>query len=141
LRTYIPKANEIERKWYVVDASGQVLGRLATKIATVLRGKNKPQFTPHLDTGDFVVVVNAEKVRLTGKKADIKTYSHYTGYPGGLKQEVFSDIQRRHPERLVEWAVWGMLPHSRLGKQQIKKLKVYRGAAHPHQAQKPVNLI
>ena len=141
MRTYIPKANEIERKWYVVDASGQVLGRLATKIATVLRGKNKPQFTPHLDTGDFVVVINAEKVRLTGKKADIKTYSHYTGYPGGLKQEVFSDIQRRHPERLVEWAVWGMLPHSRLGKQQIKKLKVYRGAAHPHQAQKPVNLI
>jgi large subunit ribosomal protein L13 len=141
LRTYIPKANEIERKWYVVDAGGQVLGRLATKIATVLRGKNKPQFTPHLDTGDFVVVVNAERVRLTGKKAEIKTYSHYTGYPGGLKQEVFSDIQRRHPERLVEWAVWGMLPHSRLGKQQIKKLKVYRGAAHPHQAQKPVNLI
>jgi len=140
LRTYIPKADEIERKWYVVDAGGQVLGRLATKIATVLRGKNKPQFTPHLDTGDFVVVVNAEKVRLTGKKADIKTYSHYTGYPGGLKQEVFSDVQRRHPERLVEWAVWGMLPHSRLGKQQIKKLKVYRGAAHPHQAQKPENL-
>jgi len=140
LRTYIPKANEIERKWYVVDAGGQVLGRLATRIATVLRGKNKPQFTPHLDTGDFVVVVNAEKVRLTGKKADIKTYSHYTGYPGGLKQEVFSDVQRRHPERLVEWAVWGMLPHSRLGKQQIKKLKVYRGAAHPHQAQKPENL-
>ena len=140
MRTYIPKADEIERKWYVVDAGGQVLGRLATKIATVLRGKNKPQFTPHLDTGDFVVVVNAEKVRLTGKKADIKTYSHYTGYPGGLKQEVFSDVQRRHPERLVEWAVWGMLPHSRLGKQQIKKLKVYRGAAHPHQAQKPENL-
>jgi len=140
LRTYIPKANEIERKWYVVDASELVLGRLATKIATVLRGKNKPQFTPHLDVGDFVVVINAEKVRLTGKKADIKTYSHYTGYPGGLKQEVFSDVQRRHPERLVEWAVWGMLPHSRLGKQQIKKLKVYRGTAHPHQAQKPENL-
>ena len=140
MRTYIPKANEIERKWYVVDASGLVLGRLATKIATVLRGKNKPQFTPHLDGGDFVVVINAEKVRLTGKKADIKTYSHYTGYPGGLKQEVFSDVQRRHPERLVEWAVWGMLPHSRLGKQQIKKLKVYRGTAHPHQAQKPENL-
>ena len=140
MRTYIPKANEIERKWYVVDASGLVLGRLATRIATVLRGKNKPQFTPHLDVGDFVVVVNAEKVRLTGKKADIKTYSHYTGYPGGLKQEVFSDVQRRHPERLVEWAVWGMLPHSRLGKQQIKKLKVYRGVTHPHQAQKPENL-
>jgi len=140
LRTYIPKENEIERKWYVVDASGLVLGRLATKIATVLRGKNKPQFTPHLDVGDFVVVVNAEKVRVSGKKADIKTYSHYTGYPGGLKQQVFSDVQRRHPERIIEYAVWGMLPHSRLGKQQFKKLKVYRGAAHPHQAQKPENL-
>jgi large subunit ribosomal protein L13 len=140
LRTYIPKENEIERKWYVVDASGQVLGRLATKIATVLRGKNKPQFTPHLDAGDFVVVVNAEKVRVSGKKADIKTYSHYTGYPGGLKQQVFSKVQRRHPERIIEYAVWGMLPHSRLGKQQFKKLKVYRGAAHPHQAQKPENL-
>jgi len=140
LRTYIPKPNEVERKWYVVDASGQVLGRLATKIATVLRGKNKPQFTPHLDVGDFVVVVNAEKVRVSGKKADIKTYSHHTGYPGGLKQQVFSDLQRRHPERIIEYAVWGMLPHSRLGKQQIKKLKVYRGAAHPHQAQKPENL-
>lgn len=140
MRTYIPKAGEIERKWYVVDASDMVLGRLATKIATVLRGKNKPQFTPHLDTGDFVVVVNAEKVRLTGKKADIKTYSHYTGYPGGLKQDVFSTLQRRHPERIIEYAVWGMLPHSRLGKQQIKKLKVYRGAAHPHHAQKPENL-
>jgi large subunit ribosomal protein L13 len=140
LRTYIPKENEIERKWYVVDASGQVLGRLATKIATVLRGKNKPQFTPHLDAGDFVVVVNAEKVRVSGKKADIKTYSHYTGYPGGLKQQVFSEVQRRHPERIIEYAVWGMLPHSRLGKQQFKKLKVYRGAAHPHQAQKPENL-
>lgn len=140
MRTYVPKAGEIERKWYVVDASDMVLGRLATKIATVLRGKNKPQFTPHLDTGDFVVVVNAEKVRLTGKKADIKTYSHYTGYPGGLKQDVFSTLQRRHPERIIEYAVWGMLPHSRLGKQQIKKLKVYRGAAHPHHAQKPENL-
>jgi large subunit ribosomal protein L13 len=140
LRTYIPKENEIERKWYVVDASGQVLGRLATKIATMLRGKNKPQFTPHLDVGDFVVVVNAEKVRVSGKKADIKTYSHYTGYPGGLKQQVFSDIQRRHPERIIEYAVWGMLPHSRLGRQQFKKLKVYRGPAHPHQAQKPENL-
>lgn len=140
MRTYIPKPNEVERKWYVVDASGQVLGRLATKIATVLRGKNKPQFTPHLDVGDFVVVVNAEKVRVSGKKADIKTYSHHTGYPGGLKQQVFSDLQRRHPERIIEYAVWGMLPHSRLGKQQIKKLKVYRGAAHPHQAQKPENL-
>jgi large subunit ribosomal protein L13 len=140
LRTYIPKENEIERKWYVVDASGQVLGRLATKIATMLRGKNKPQFTPHLDVGDFVVVVNAEKVRVSGKKADIKTYSHYTGYPGGLKQQVFSDVQRRHPERIIEYAVWGMLPHSRLGRQQFKKLKVYRGTAHPHQAQKPENL-
>jgi large subunit ribosomal protein L13 len=140
LRTYIPKANEVERKWYVVDASGKVLGRLATKIATMLRGKNKPQFTPHLDAGDFVVVVNADKVVVSGKKAGIKTYSYYSGYPGGLKQEVFADVQRRHPERIIEWAVWGMLPHSRLGRQQFKKLKVYRGAAHPHQAQKPENL-
>lgn len=140
MRTYIPKANEVERKWYVVDASGKVLGRLATKIASVLRGKNKPQFTPHLDAGDFVVVVNAEKVVVSGKKAGIKTYSHYSGYPGGLKQEVFVDVQRRHPERIIEWAVWGMLPHSRLGRQQFKKLKVYRGAAHPHQAQKPESL-
>jgi large subunit ribosomal protein L13 len=121
----------------LVDASGKVLGRLATKIATLLRGKNKPQFTPHLDVGDFVVVVNAEKVRLSGKKADIKTYSHYTGYPGGLKQELFSKVQRRHPERVIESAVRGMLPHSSLGRQQLKKLKVYRGTAHPHQAQKP----
>lgn len=140
MRTYIPKANEVERKWYVVDASGKVLGRLATKIATVLRGKNKPQFTPHLDAGDFVVVVNADKVVVSGKKAGIKTYSHYSGYPGGLKREVFVDVQRRHPERIIEWAVWGMLPHSRLGRQQFKKLKVYRGAAHPHQAQKPESL-
>ncbi|MGH7596524.1 MAG: 50S ribosomal protein L13 [bacterium] len=137
MRTYIPKSDEIARKWYVVDANGMVLGRLATKIASVLRGKNKPQFTPHLDVGDFVVVVNADKVRLTGKKADIKMYSHYTGYPGGLKQEVFSNLLRRKPERIIENAVWGMLPHSRLGKKQFTKLKVYRGTNHPHQAQKP----
>jgi large subunit ribosomal protein L13 len=137
LRTYIPKSTEIERKWYVVDASAMVLGRLATRIAGVLRGKNKPQFTPHLDVGDFVVVVNADKVRLTGKKAEIKTYSHHTGYPGGLKQEVFSDLLRRKPEKIIESAVRGMLPHSRLGQKQFKKLKVYRGANHPHKAQKP----
>jgi large subunit ribosomal protein L13 len=137
LRTFIPRKDEIERKWYVVDASGMVLGRLATQIASVLRGKTKPQFTPHLDAGDFVIVVNAEKVILTGKKAGIKTYSHYTGYPGGLKQELFADLQRRKPERIIEYAVWGMLPHSRLGKKQFKKLKVYRGPAHPHGAQKP----
>jgi large subunit ribosomal protein L13 len=137
LHTYIPKSDEIARKWYVVDANGMVLGRLATKIASVLRGKNKSQFTPHLDVGDFVVVVNADKVRLTGKKAEIKTYSHHTGYPGGLKQEVFSDLLRRKPEKIIESAVRGMLPHSRLGQKQFKKLKVYRGANHPHKAQKP----
>jgi large subunit ribosomal protein L13 len=140
LRTYIPKSTEIERKWYVVDASSMVLGRLASHIAAVIRGKNKPSFTPHLDVGDFVVVVNAEKVLLTGKKADIKTYSHYTGYPGGLKQEIFSSLLRRRPERIIEFAVWGMLPHTRLGKKQFKKLKVYRGEQHPHQAQKPETL-
>ncbi len=140
MRTYIPKFTEIERKWYVVDASEMVLGRLATRIASILRGKNKPQFTPHLDVGDFVVVVNAEKVRLSGKKADIKTYSHYTGYPGGLKQEVFADLLRRKPEKIIEFAVWGMLPRTRLGRKQFKKLKVYRGANHPHKAQRPETL-
>jgi large subunit ribosomal protein L13 len=137
LKTYIPKTDEIERKWYVVDASGMVVGRLATRIAGILRGKNKPHFTPHLDTGDFVIVINAEKVVLTGQKANIKTYTHYTGYPGGLKQESFAALQRRMPQRIIENAVWGMLPHSRLGKKQFKKLKVYRGPAHPHSAQKP----
>jgi large subunit ribosomal protein L13 len=137
LRTYIPKTEEIERKWYVVDASGMVLGRLASQIAKILRGKHKPHFTPHLDIGDFVVVINAEKVILSGKKATIKTYTHHTGYPGGLKQELFVDLQRRRPERIIEYAVWGMLPHSRLGKKQFKKLKVYRGQEHPHAAQKP----
>jgi large subunit ribosomal protein L13 len=137
LRTYIPQSEQIERKWYVVDASGMVLGRLASRIASILRGKQKPHFTPHLDVGDFVIVVNAEKVMLTGKKPAIKSYTHHTGYPGGLKQEIFVDLQRRAPERIIEYAVWGMLPHSRLGKQQFKKLKVYRGPKHPHTAQKP----
>ena len=137
MRTYIPKTNEIERKWFMVDANGMVVGRLATQIASILRGKTKPHFTPHLDVGDFVVIINAEKVILTGKKATIKTYSHYSGYPGGLKQETFAALQKRLPERIIENAVWGMLPHSRLGKRQFKKLKVYRGSKHPHNAQKP----
>ncbi|RMD91632.1 MAG: 50S ribosomal protein L13 [Calditrichaeota bacterium] len=137
MKTYIPKESDIEKKWYLVDAEGKTLGRLASKIATILRGKHKPYFTPHLDTGDFIVVVNAEKVLVTGRKAQQKYYSHYTGYPGGLRQIRFDDLQRTHPERIIMNAVWGMLPHNRLGRKLLKKLRVYAGSDHPHQAQKP----
>jgi large subunit ribosomal protein L13 len=127
----------IERRWYVVDAAGQHLGRLATVVANILRGKDRPDFTPHLDTGGFVIVVNAEKVEVTGKKATQKLYRRNSGRPGGMKVETFSHLQARLPERIVEKAVWGMLPHTRLGRQQFTKLKVYKGPAHPHAAQKP----
>jgi large subunit ribosomal protein L13 len=139
--TYIygfkPKINEIEKRWYLVDARGKVLGRLATEVAKILRGKNKPQFTPHLDVGDFVVVINAEKVILTGKKEKTKTYYHHTGYPGGLKVVPFSKFIKNKPEELFTRAVKGMLPHNRLGRKILSKLFVYRGEKHPHQAQKP----
>ncbi len=127
----------IERKWYVVDADGVVLGRLATRVATILRGKHKPTFTPHLDTGDHVVVVNADKVHLTGRKRTDKLYRWHTGYIGGLREVTAETMLRTHPERVVEWAVQGMLPKNRLGKAMAKKLKVYRGAEHPHAAQQP----
>lgn len=127
-----------ERKWWVVDAEGKVLGRLATEVADVLRGKNKPIFTPHVDTGDFVVVVNAEKVKLTGKKWSEKMYHHHSGYPGGLKSVCAADLLRRKPEALIHHAVKGMLPKNRLGRKMIKKLKVYAGSEHPHEAQQPV---
>ncbi|BAS29058.1 50S ribosomal protein L13 [Limnochorda pilosa] len=136
-RTRVPKADEIEQKWYVVDARGQVVGRLASRIATILRGKHKPSYTPHLDTGDYVIVVNAAEVALTGKKWEKKVYSWHSGYPGGLKQATAAELRRRHPEAPIERAVWGMLPHNRLGRQLIKKLKVYAGPDHPHQAQNP----
>lgn len=135
--TPMPRETEIERKWYVVDANGQVLGRLAARVATVLRGKHKAIFTPHLDVGDHVVVVNAEKVHLTGRKLRDKTYRWHTGYIGGLREVSAEKMLRTHPERVIEWAVQGMLPKNRLGRAMGKKLKVYRGAQHPHQAQRP----
>lgn len=140
MKTYIPKTKDIEKKWYVVDARNVVLGRLASRIAAVLRGKTKPQFTPHLDLGDHVVVINAAKVLVTGKKAGWREYHHYTGYPGGLKTIKYADLQERMPERIIEQAVWGMLPHNRLGKRLIRKLKVYAGPEHPHMAQQPQEL-
>jgi len=137
MSTYFPKAGEIVRKWYVVDASGQTLGRLATRVASTLMGKNKPQYTTFVDTGDHVVVINAEKLKITGMKAEQKVYQHYTGYPGGLRTEGFRKRFDRKPELVIEQAVLRMLPKSKLGKQMISKLKIYRGDKHPHDAQKP----
>lgn len=136
-KTYLPPQDTIERKWYVVDAADQRLGRLATEIAMVLRGKNKPTYTPFLDTGDFVIVINAEKVEVTGKKRTQKIYRRNSGRPGGMKTETFAKLQARVPERIVEHAVKGMLPKTSLGRQLFTKLKVYAGPEHPHQAQKP----
>lgn len=135
--TYLAKPGEVTRKWYVVDATGVPLGRLATKIATILRGKHKPAFTPHVDTGDFVIVVNADKVALTGTKMDTKLYHRHSGYPGGLKSFTARQLLQRNPREVIRRAVWGMLPKGTLGRQQLKKLKVYREADHPHQAQQP----
>jgi large subunit ribosomal protein L13 len=128
---------DVRHEWYVVDATNQVLGRLATRVARVLSGKHRPGFVPYLDTGDFVIVTNADKVRLTGQKLDEKLYRRHTGFPGGLRESRAREVQSRHPERLIEEAVRGMLPKSRLGRKQIRKLKVYRGATHPHDAQQP----
>ena len=135
-RTYSAKPSEVQRSWYVVDAEGKTLGRLATAIAEKLRGKHKPTFTPHVDTGDFVIVVNAGKVRVTGNKDTQKVYYRHSNYPGGLKKTTLREMRDRHPERILERAVWGMLPKNRLGRQMIKKLKVYGGPDHPHAAQK-----
>jgi large subunit ribosomal protein L13 len=135
--TSMPKENEIVRTWHLVDAEGQVLGRLASRVAAILRGKHKPMFAPHLDVGDHVVVVNAEKVHLTGRKRQDKTYRWHTGYIGGLREVRADTMLRTHPERVIEWAVQGMLPKNRLGRAMAKKLKVYRGKNHPHQAQQP----
>jgi large subunit ribosomal protein L13 len=139
-KTYLPSQDSIERDWYVVDAANQRLGRLATEIANVLRGKNKPDFTPHLDTGGFVIVINAEKVAVTGKKRSQKLYRRHSGTPGGMKIETFAKLQARLPERIIEQAVKGMLPKSSLGRQQFTKLKVYTGPDHPHAAQQPTEL-
>ncbi len=139
-KTYSPKSAEIDRQWFVVDANGQRLGRLAAQVASTLRGKHKPTYTPHMDTGDFVVVVNADKVVLTGRKEDQKTYYRHSGRPGSLKQETARQLRSRRPIKLVEYAVKGMLPKNRLGRQLYRKLKVYAGPDHPHQSQKPAAL-
>lgn len=137
MKTEFAKKDDTERKWYVVDARDKVLGRLATRIAMQLRGKNKPIFTPNSDTGDFVVVINADKVKLTGNKLEDKVYEWHTGYPGGIKTETAGDRMKTKPEEIIKEAVWGMLPKNRLSRQMIKKLKVYKGDEHPHKAQKP----
>ena len=137
MKTPFAKKSEVEKKWYLLDVKDAVLGRIATKIANQLRGKNKTIFTPNVDTGDFVIVVNAEKVRLTGKKLDDKVYYHHSGYIGGIKAETARDRMKSNPEKIIRDAVWGMLPKNRLGRAMIKKLKVYKGAEHPHSAQKP----
>ena len=137
MKTYYAKPNEVEREWLLIDAEDQVLGRVAAKAAQILRGKHKPQYTPHVDTGDFVVVINAEKIRVTGNKLTDKEYFRHSGYPGGLKSETFQEAIEKHPERVIEHAVKGMLPKNTLGRAMGKKLKVYAGPEHPHTAQKP----
>lgn len=138
--TYMQKKEEVSRNWYVIDAEGMTLGRLATKAATLLRGKHKPTFTPHIDGGDFVIVVNAEKVNLTGNKLDAKIYYNHSGYTGGLRERTARTMKENYPEEMVERAIKGMLPKGRLGRQMYKKLFVYAGSEHPHMAQQPVEL-
>jgi large subunit ribosomal protein L13 len=139
-RTWSPKQGEAKREWFIVDAEGKTLGRLASVVAATLRGKNKPTFAPHMDMGDFVIVVNAEKIRVTGKKETQKHYYRHSQYPGGFKATALRDVRATHPERIIESAVRGMLPHNVLGEQQFKKLKIFTGPAHPHEAQKPKEL-
>ena len=135
--SYNAKPHEVEHKWYVIDAEGQILGRLASEIASILRGKKKPIYTPHVDTGDYVIVINAEKVEVTGKKRKEKIYRRHTGYPGGIREITFEKLLVKNPEEIIRHAVKGMMPEGRLGRQMFKKLKIYSGAEHPHAAQKP----
>ena len=137
MKSYMAKPEEIERKWYVIDAEGKVLGRLATEVASILRGKHKPIYTPHVDTGDFVIVINADKVKLTGKKLEQKKYYYHSGYPGGLKSVSYNRMMEENPEKAIELAVKGMMPKNKLGRQMFKKLKVYSGPEHKHEAQQP----
>lgn len=137
LKTYYAKPNEVEREWVLIDAKDMVLGRVATEAARILKGKHKPQYTPHVDTGDFVVIINADKIRVTGTKAGKKTYYRHSGFPGGLKSETFNEAMAKHPERVIEHAVKGMLPKNTLGRAMGMKLKVYAGPEHPHMAQQP----
>jgi large subunit ribosomal protein L13 len=141
MKTISAKTNEVERIWYEVDAEGIILGRLASRVAAILRGKNKPIFTPHVDCGDFVVVINAEKIHLTGSKLQQKMYHHYSGYPGGLKSENAASLLNRRPELVIEKAIKGMLPKNILGRKMFTKLKVYAGPEHPHQAQQPQKIV
>ncbi len=136
-KTTVPKLSQIEPKWYVVDAEGKILGRLASRVAAILRGKHRPEFTPHLDLGDHVIIVNADKIRVTGKKAQQKYYVRHSGYPGGLKKVSYTRMLHEHPERILYHAIKGMLPHNRLGRKLLKKVRIYAGPDHPHQAQKP----
>ncbi len=137
MKSYMAKTNEVERKWYVIDAEDVVLGRLASEVASILRGKKKPIFTPHVDCGDYVIVVNADKVKLTGNKLSQKHHVYHTGYPGGRREIVYSEMIQKRPEKVIELAVKGMLPKSRLGRKMFNKLKVYAGSEHPHEAQQP----
>jgi len=137
MKTYHPKKEEVQQKWWLINADGQILGRLATEIAVLLRGKNKPQFAPSADVGDFVVVVNAEKIAVTGNKLEDKKYYHHSQYPGGIKEKKLKEMLETKPEEVIRKAVWGMIPKNKLGRAIIKKLKVYRGPEHPHQAQNP----
>jgi large subunit ribosomal protein L13 len=137
MKSYVAKPLEIERKWYVIDATDKTLGRLSTEIATRLRGKHKPIYTPHVDCGDYIIVINAEKVKVTGNKESQKVYRHHTGFMGGLRERSYKEMMQKHPERIIEKAVKGMLPKNSLGSQMYRKLKVYAGAEHDHQAQKP----
>ncbi len=137
MKTFMPKAENIERKWYIVDAEGQTLGRLASEVAKVLSGKCKPIYTPHVDTGDHVIIINAEKIVVTGKKADQKLYRHYTGYVGGLKEISYKDLMIKKPEDILMHAVKGMLPKNKIGRQMLKKLRIYKGSEHKHDAQQP----
>jgi large subunit ribosomal protein L13 len=137
MKSYMARPLEVERRWHLIDAEGKTLGRLASEIARLLRGKNRPQYTPHVDVGDFVVVVNAEKIAVTGKKAEQKIYRRYTGYPGGLRELSYEDMAERKPTEILRKSVYGMMPKTRLGRQQLSKLKIYAGPEHPHAAQNP----
>jgi large subunit ribosomal protein L13 len=137
MKTVFAKNTDVVKKWHVIDADGMVVGRLASQVAKILRGKNKPIFTPHVDTGDFVIIINASKVRFTGNKLEQKAYYHHSGYPGGIKKKIAKDIMKNTPERIIFSAIRGMLPKNRLGRQQLSKLKVYSGSEHPHNAQNP----
>lgn len=140
MKTFVAKPHEVSRKWFLIDAQGLILGRVASQVATLLRGKHKPIYTPHVDCGDHVIIVNADKVRVTGRKATQKRYYRHSGYPGGLRSDTYEQLMQKNPERVLEKAIWGMLPHNKLGRKMYKKLKVYRGDNHPHTAQQPEQL-